>query len=180
MNVLNLFVKIYSKLQNYPGVPLWLMRPLRKAFRSIAWMCVPSYLQRARPSMQSSEIPVVVSFTSFPERINYVWQVVECLFRQTYRPEKIILWLSKKQFSDLSAIPTSLRCRMNDIFEIRFTKGWRSINPYKQTIILAYASFVSTFIISSGYLLYPQTWAYFASLFIFAYLAPQKANYARS
>lgn len=61
-----------------------------------------------------------------------------------------------------------------------FFKGCRSDKLYKQTIIMAFISFVSTFIISSGYLLHPQTWAYFASLFIFAYLAPQKNSYVQN
>lgn len=58
-----------------------------------------------------------------------------------------------------------------------FLKGWRSDKLCKQTIVLAYISFVSTFIISSGYLLLPQTWAYFASLFVFAYLMPKNVSY---
>lgn len=61
----------------------------------------------------------IVSFTSFPARIDNVWQVVECMFRQTVQPAKILLWLSKEQFPTRVSIPESLRERENDIFEIR-------------------------------------------------------------
>jgi len=50
----------------------------------------------------------IVSFTSFPARINNVWLVVESILRQTQKPDMIILWLSKKQFSSLDVLPKSL------------------------------------------------------------------------
>lgn len=45
------------------------------------------------------------------------------MMRQTYRPAKIILWLSKDQFPDGSSIPASLREREGDMFEIRIVEG---------------------------------------------------------
>ena len=62
---------------------------------------------------------VIISFTSFPARINDVWKVVESLKNQSILPAKIILWLSKEQFPDGSGIPASLKDREGDIFEIR-------------------------------------------------------------
>ncbi len=41
---------------------------------------------------------MVVSFTSFPARINTVWMVVDSLMRQTYLPKSINLYLSIEQF----------------------------------------------------------------------------------
>ena len=66
---------------------------------------------------------VIVSLTSFPARINNVWQVVECMLRQTFQPSKIILWLSKEQFPNLEDIPNSLRIRESELFEIRMVEG---------------------------------------------------------
>lgn len=65
----------------------------------------------------------IVSFTSFPARIDNVWQVVECMFRQTVQPAKILLWLSKEQFPTRESIPMSLRERENGFFEIRMVDG---------------------------------------------------------
>jgi hypothetical protein len=50
----------------------------------------------------------IVSLTSFPARIDDVWIAIECLLRQTFKPDKIILWLAKEQFSE-TEIPDSLR-----------------------------------------------------------------------
>lgn len=70
-----------------------------------------------------TEKGLIVSLTSFPARIDNVWQVIECLFRQTCRPEKIILWLSRDQFPFRESLPESLRSRENDLFEIRLVEG---------------------------------------------------------
>ena len=63
-----------------------------------------------------------MSFTSFPARIDKVWLVVECLKRQTYLPEKIILWLSKEQFPKEVCIPHTLWNQIDDLFEIRMVE----------------------------------------------------------
>lgn len=51
---------------------------------------------------------IIVSLTSFPARINRLWLVIETLLRQSVKPDIIILWLSKKQFSDLKVLPKKL------------------------------------------------------------------------
>ncbi len=73
---------------------------------------------------------LIVSFTSFPARIDKVWMVVECLKRQTILPEKIILWLSKEQFPTNDAIPQTLWDRVDDLFEIRMVE--EDIKSYKK------------------------------------------------
>lgn len=66
---------------------------------------------------------IIASLTSFPARINNVWQVVECMLRQTVHADKIILWLSKDQFPSDDSIPLPLRERIGDMFEIRIVPG---------------------------------------------------------
>jgi len=66
---------------------------------------------------------VIISLTSFPARINKVWQVIECMKRQSLQPMKIILWLSKDQFPNEQNIPESLKEREDDEFEIRLVDG---------------------------------------------------------
>ena len=36
-----------------------------------------------------NKIPINISMTSFPNRINKVWLVIECMLRQTKQPTKI-------------------------------------------------------------------------------------------
>lgn len=43
---------------------------------------------------------VIVSLTSFPARIGYVHLAIKSLLLQTYRPDRIILWLADNQFPD--------------------------------------------------------------------------------
>ena len=91
--------------------------------RRIALKRIPRYLSKTINNVEAKEQNVIVSFTSFPARINNVWQVVECMKRQSCKPEKIILWLSKEQFPTDDSIPTSLRQREDNQFEIRLVEG---------------------------------------------------------
>ena len=61
----------------------------------------------------------IVSLTSFPGRIQDVWIGVECLLRQTFKPDKIILWLAIEQFPD-KEIPASLKKLEARGLEIKF------------------------------------------------------------
>lgn len=51
---------------------------------------------------------VIVSLTSFPARIPRLWLVIECILRQTVKPDRIILYLSKKQIKSLDTLPPLL------------------------------------------------------------------------
>lgn len=62
----------------------------------------------------------IVSLTSFPKRINKLWIVVESILRQTHKPDKIVLWLSKDQFSSYDDLPYSLLEQQNRGLEIHF------------------------------------------------------------
>lgn len=64
-----------------------------------------------------------MSLTSFPARIENVWQVIECMLNQTLKPKAIVLWLSKEQFPDESSIPDSLKCLEGGIFSIKMVDG---------------------------------------------------------
>ena len=66
---------------------------------------------------------LIVSFTSFPARINDVWKVVVSLKNQSMLPEKIILWLSKEQFPSRNSIPQSLLSQEDNLFTIRMVDG---------------------------------------------------------
>jgi len=61
----------------------------------------------------------VVSLTSFPARIDDVWIAIECLLRQTFKPDKIILWLAITQFPD-KKIPDSIKKLETWGLEVRF------------------------------------------------------------
>ena len=65
----------------------------------------PEYLKRTAKSAgmgininENRNKKYIVSLTSFPARINDVWISIETIFRQSFKPDKVILWLSEKQF----------------------------------------------------------------------------------
>ena len=77
----------------------------------------------------------IVTFTSFPARIGSVWLVVETILRQTVKPDKIILWLSKDQFSSLDALPKNLLKLKERGLEIELRDGnLKSHKKYYYTV----------------------------------------------
>lgn len=66
---------------------------------------------------------VIVSLTSFPSRINNLWVGIESLLRQSAPPQKIYIWLSRKQFHDSATIPFSLRRLEKRGVDIRLVDG---------------------------------------------------------
>jgi hypothetical protein len=122
MNLLNFYTKLYGRLKNY-GMPVRVMSPIRWAVRTMANKQLPKYFSHPINKEYPVEEGLIVSFTSFPGRIDEVWKVVQSLKRQTLLPEKIFLWLSKDQFQRIEDIPENLRKEENDIFEIRMVDG---------------------------------------------------------
>lgn len=51
-------------------------------------------------NIEEREEKVIVSMTSFPARINYVYIAIKSLMLQTYKPDRIILWLAEEQFPE--------------------------------------------------------------------------------
>ena len=123
MNALDILTKFYASLRNFKYLPFWLFTPLRRFIRFLANIILPRILAQPYKWQGHTEKGLIVSLTSFPARIDNVWQVIECMFRQSCRPEKIILWLSREQFPKMEDIPESLRLRENEIFEIRLVEG---------------------------------------------------------
>lgn len=97
---------------------------VRFSMRLIANNVLPVVYALTTPSESNDCVPVVVSLTSFPARINKVHIVIESLLRQRVQPEKIILWLSKEQFPKKEAdLPKKLLSQQSRGLEIRFVDG---------------------------------------------------------
>jgi len=79
----------------------------------------------------ASEKPVsiIVSLTSYPARINDVWISIESIFRQSRKPDKVILWLASDQFPD-QKLPESLTDLQQRGLEIRYCDDLRSHKKY--------------------------------------------------
>lgn len=113
---------------------------------------------------------IIVSLTSFPPRINRVWLVIESIMRQELKPDKILLWLSKEQFSSLSELPKNLLRLQDRGLEIRFcnenlkahTKYYYAMQEFPDDIIITvdddilYNSYITQHLIELSEK-YPQT-----------------------
>jgi len=65
------------------------------------------YFFKKNSKSQTNE-NLIVSLTTFPERISKVHLTIESIMRQTVRPKYIYLWLAKSQFKTIESLPLSL------------------------------------------------------------------------
>jgi hypothetical protein len=74
--------------------------------------------------------PVVISLTSYAERIKVVHLVVESLKKQTYQADKIVLWLDETELSR-QQLPQALAALEDELFEVCFCPNYKS---YKKLV----------------------------------------------
>ena len=79
---------------------------------------------------QKRKQKIIISLTSFPKRIDKVWITIETLLRQSMKPDEIILWLAKEQFSGLNSLPEQLLNQQKRGVTIRFCDDLRSHKKY--------------------------------------------------
>lgn len=130
---------------------------IRFGLRRLANGLLPAtYRRRPGPSLTGT-VPVVVSMTSFPARIQKVWIVVETMLRQRQSPEKIVLWLSRDQFpGGHSQLPERLLAQQERGLDIRFVDG--DIRSHKK-YYYAFAEFPDRHILTdhNGHLYSPRS-----------------------
>lgn len=98
---------------------------------------------------------VIISFTSYPKRIGYVWQTVESLLRQSALPERIILYLSEDQFPKGNKnLPTRLLNLMSRGLEIKFVEG--DLRSHKKYFYAMQEFYDKTIITVDDDCLYPE------------------------
>ena len=75
------------------------------------------------PKKKRNKVPnVIVSLTSFPKRIGYVYLVIDSLLRQFYKSCEIHLYLSEEDFPE-KILPLKLRRQEKMGLKIHFEKG---------------------------------------------------------
>ena len=78
------------------------------------------------------EEKVIVSLTSFPERINTVVKTIKTLLNQSMKPDEVILWLAPEQFPNKEA---ELPKELLDLRQFGLTIDWyKDIRSYKKII----------------------------------------------
>ena len=113
IQVIDYFDKMYcsQKYNNKGDLKLGFLHSVVRAItRKVSNVILPIVLKNTcktilRPSTNEE---VILSLTSFPLRTGKLWMVLESLLRQTIKPSRIIVWLSKCQFPTEESVPVSL------------------------------------------------------------------------
>lgn len=79
--------------------------------------------------IEKRDTKIIVSLTTYPARIDLVWQAIESLLRQTFKPDKIILWLAESQFNGINSLPEKLIAQQSRGLSIRFCDD---LGPHKK------------------------------------------------
>lgn len=105
---------------------------------------------------QYTEENVIVTLTTFPGRINQVYYCLHSLLRQSVKPEKVVLWLSKTQFPDLSEdIPKRIIKLKKYGLDIQFCDDYRS---YKKIVPSSQLWSDKVLVTADDDTLYPEDW----------------------
>lgn len=114
-----------AKAKRIPG---W--QYLYKLNKVILNVCYPLIhrFERKRGIDENGEL--VVSLTTFPDRIDDVWISISTIMNQTLKAKKIILWLAKKQYPKDYVLPKSLDRLVKRGLEIRYCD--KDLMPHKK------------------------------------------------
>lgn len=139
---MNFFYTIYFWLPNFsrigmPGkaINLILIRILKNIFDFF----VPPYFIKTQEQVgfglntTERDEQYIVSLTSFPARLDYIWITIETILRQSFKPDMIILWLDEKKLSG-NSLPESLLKLEKRGLTIAFCDDIRSHTKYYYAI----------------------------------------------
>lgn len=106
--MINYLDKVYSSLRRLNKFESL----VRFSIRRLSNILIPIYLKKTKSKIELVAIDgekIIVSLTTFPQRISKLWIVIECMLRQSLKPNKIVLWLSSEQFPyGIKGLPKSL------------------------------------------------------------------------
>ena len=141
--------KIYFGLSNFSWLGIF-----GKAINKILRLLIGIYIHSSMPIILSKESynlnkeprskRIIFTLTSYPDRIESIWITIKTLFRQSYKADKIILYLSKIQFENKN-LPQSLIELINMGLEVRWCdEDFKSHKKY----FYAFQEFTNDYIIT--------------------------------
>lgn len=135
---MNSLYAIYFALPNFARLGLAgkaINRLLGMSLKRVLDLFMPSFLKRTAAragyglNTKKREETYIVSLTSFPTRINDIWITIETILRQSFKADKVILWLAEEQFLD-KKLPESLTKLTERGLTIEFCEDLRSHKKY--------------------------------------------------
>jgi hypothetical protein len=125
-----MMVDLFENMYSYPQLyfnnanNLFWGKMIRLSVRFMANIIIPIYyyftFNNSNSKIVDNQEDFIVSVTTYPDRINKVWLVIESIMRQTVKPSKIVLWLSREQFEGMSTLPKRLLKQRVKGLDIRF------------------------------------------------------------
>lgn len=99
---------------------------------------------------------MIISLTSYPERINYVPETIKSLMLQEFKADKIVLWLTYEEFPNREKmLPQSILDMKKYGLEIEWTHNMRSYNK----LIPSLKKFPNDIIVTADDdIYYPKDW----------------------
>ena len=158
MKIIDCILKSYSSTINWPKLlsKLKITSIWRRTLVAFGMFFFPKAFSRIKTTLIKERTPaIIVSLTSYPARIDKVWLTIESIFLQQLKPDRIVLWLSKEQFTRLEDLPQELIAQQKRGLEIRFVD-----NDYKshKKYLYAFKEFPNDYIVLiDDDIIYPST-----------------------
>jgi len=139
---MNFLYRIYFLLPNFKFLGIFgkiINRILTICLKRVFDMTIPWYLGKTSGkaglgiNTEARDEEFIVSLTSFPARIDDIWITIETILRQSFKPDKIILWLAEEQFPD-KKLPHSLTKLESRGLAIKYCEDLRSHKKYYYTM----------------------------------------------
>ncbi len=74
---------------------------------------------------------IIVSLTTYSKRIHTVYRTIESIFLQTYKANRILLYIDESEYDNVDSLPGTLQRQLKRGLEVRFVKNLKS---YKKLI----------------------------------------------
>jgi hypothetical protein len=126
--VLNILHKYYFRATTLPS--LFNNSFIRKAIWFVSNIYARYFLKSLSVNSLERKEKIIISVTSFPQRIKYFPIVFKSLTNQTLKADRIILWLSEDQFPNEESIPSTVRELQKYGLEIRICEN--DLGPHKK------------------------------------------------
>lgn len=133
-NFINKFINIFDKTE----------RKLKVYRNIILGTVLPVFYSKSKGSLElgNTKNEVIVSLTTIPSRIDKVGITIESILRQSYKVDKIILWLDEEKFRNIE-LPRLILTQQKKGLEIRYckdlichTKYYYSMREYPESVII--------------------------------------------
>lgn len=99
--------KILSKIYFYP-ICNRLVDIIANIILPIYFNCTKKSPQYSLNTNNDKKNNIIVSLTSFPPRFSKLHLVIECILRQTVKPDAVILYLTEEQVGSIDKLPKKL------------------------------------------------------------------------